>query len=213
MEEQNFFKNNLKYIRLSKDLNQQELADILGYKNFSSISDWERGKSTPNVGTLQKIADMHNITITELMEKDVTVPDYERENIRIVGRLVKIPMLGTISCGDPITASENINEYVERSADDLPGGELFYLRAKGESMSPLIPHNSKVLCRVQPDVENGEIAAVLVNGDEEATLKRVRKMKNSVLLEPINDDFEPILLDEETGGRIIGRAIEMTTEF
>ncbi len=79
--------------------------------------------------------------------------------------------MGKIACGDPITADENLTGYRYESPDNLPSGNLFYLQAKGDSMEPTIPNGSYVLIREQPEVENGEIAAVLVNGDTEALLK------------------------------------------
>ena len=80
-------------------------------------------------------------------------------------------------------------------------------------MSPTIPNGAYVLIREQPDVEDGEIAAVLVNGDTEATLKRVRRQHNVSMLLPDNSDFEPIILSEDYPGRIIGKAIKFTTDL
>ena len=127
--------------------------------------------------------------------------------------VVDIPVLGNIACGDPITAEENIQEYHQRMAEDLPSGELFYLVAKGDSMKPVIESGSLVLCRQQPEVENGEIAAVLVNGNTEATLKKVRKIKDSILLEPINENYEPYIITESNPATIIGKAIEVTNRL
>ncbi|GMS49801.1 hypothetical protein NUITMVRE34_30820 [Enterococcus gallinarum] len=69
-------------------------------------------------------------------------------------------------------AEEYIEEYREEIDENLPTGEVFYLKTKGNSMVPTIPSDSYVLIRRQPVVEDGEIAAVIVNGDTEATLKR-----------------------------------------
>lgn len=80
-------------------------------------------------------------------------------------------------------------------------------------MDPTIPDGSYVLVREQEDVENGEIAAVLVNGDEEATLKKVRKLGDSILLEAINDEYEPYLVNEEKPARIISKAIKVEVDL
>lgn len=205
-----FFSKNLKYLRKKHHLYQSDIADHLNMKSTSSISEWESGRHTPEVGILSQLAKYFHVTLEDLMESDLSTVV---KNIEEVHNMVSIPVLGTISCGDPITARENINEYIERPADNLPGGELFYLIAKGDSMSPIIPDGSKVLCRVQPDVETGEVAAVLVNDDEEATLKRVRKMSDSTLLEPINEEYDPILINGENQGRIIGRAIQLIVDL
>lgn len=126
---------------------------------------------------------------------------------------VMIPLIGTIACGEPITAEQNIEEYIPTLDYDLPSGDLFYLRAKGHSMEPRIPDGSEVLCRAQPDVESGEIAAVLVNGDEEATLKRVHKLNGYVLLEAINEGYEPYIINEANPARIVGKAVSVKSEL
>src|SRR5699024_8207339 len=132
-------------------------------------------------------------------------------NIKRPTGIKKIPVLGAIACGDPITAEENIEEYRDTVADLLPSGNLFYLKAKGESMSPTIPNGAYVLIREQPNVEDGEIAAVLVDNDSEATLKRVKRQQGLVMLMPDNPEYNPIVLSKEYTGRIIGKAIKFTT--
>lgn len=205
-----FFAENLKYLRNKHNLYQSDLADHLNMRSTSSISEWESGKHTPEVGVLNQLAKYFHVSLKDLMETDLSIMT---SNVETVQNMVKIPVLGVISCGEPITASENVNEYIDLPANDLPGGELFYLIAKGDSMSPRIPDGSKVLCRVQPDVETGEIAAILVNDDEEATLKRVRKLNHSTLLEPINEEYDPILINGENQGRIIGKAIQLIVDL
>lgn len=98
------------------------------------------------------------------------------KNLIPVKKYRQIPVLGEIACGDTILAEEYIEEYIEEYREEidenLPTGEVFYLKTKGNSMVPTIPSDSYVLIRRQPVVEDGEIAAVIVNGDTEATLKR-----------------------------------------
>ena len=117
-------------------------------------------------------------------------------------------MLGTISCGLPIISEENIDYYEEELDDLLPSGNIFYLKTKGDSMSPTIPINSLVMIREQPSVENGEIAAVLVNGDTEATLKRVHFSGDTILLQADNPLYPPYIVSEDNPARIIGKVIK-----
>lgn len=126
---------------------------------------------------------------------------------------VQVPILGEIACGEPIDAEENISEYRSVAKDRLPSGKVFYLQAKGNSMEPRIPNGSYVLCREQPDVENGEIAAVLVNGDEEATLKKVIKQNDMILLQALNEEYAPYIVDSSNPARIIGKAIQVETKL
>jgi len=144
----------------------------------------------------------------------LNIPDNTATNLTpITSKTIQIPVLGSIACGEPILAEENIVEYREVFADNLPSGDLFFLKAKGDSMEPRIPDGSYVLIRQQPDVENGQIAAVLVNGDTEATLKRVRKLGDSVLLEAINEEYAPYLINENNPARIIGKAVKVEIEL
>jgi len=78
-------------------------------------------------------------------------------------------------------------------------------------MEPKIPNGSSVLIKEQPEVENGEIAAVIVNGDNEATLKKVRYIGDTVVLEPLNHEYEPYIITKESTARIIGKAIEVVS--
>lgn len=122
---------------------------------------------------------------------------------------VQIPLVGEIACGDPITAEENLEGYIEETFEKpVPSGTLFALRCKGQSMEPTIPDKAIVVIHEQPEVEDGEIAAVQVDHDTEATLKRVKHQGDMVLLIPDNKNYDPIILNKDNPGRIIGKAIK-----
>ena len=201
-----YFSRNLKHLRESKKVEQLELALLLGRKSASSVSEWEKGTYTPKSGTLSDIARIFNVNLEELMNTDLSMPN----NVRPAPpQTVRIPILGVIACGDPILAEQNIRDYLYESPDRLPSGTLYYLEAKGDSMEPKIPDGSLVLIREQSEVEYGEIAAVLVNGDAEATLKKVTRQGDVVLLMPINNAYEPIIITKDNPARIIGKAVEV----
>ena len=199
----------LKSLRMSSNLEQQEVAKLMGYKSDTTISKWENGKNLPNGGKLAKLASIFNTSTDYILHGESIKPS----NIHPVTPTERIPVLGQIACGEPIDAEENIAEYRSVAKDRLPSGKAFYLQAKGNSMEPKIPDKSYVLCREQPDVENGEIAAVLVNGDEEATLKKVIKQGNTVLLQAINEDYAPYIINEDNPARIVGKAIHVETDL
>lgn len=197
----------LKSLRMLSNLEQQEVAKLMGYKSDTTISKWENGKNLPNGGKLAKLASIFNTSTDYILHGESIRPS----NIHTVTPTERIPVLGQIACGEPIDAEENITEYRSLPKDRLPSGKSFYLKAKGNSMEPKIPDGSYVLCREQPDVENGEIAAVLVNGDEEATLKRVIKQNNTILLQALNEAYAPYIVDNQNPARIIGKAIQVET--
>lgn len=208
------FAKNLKYLRAKRGIEQIELARMLGKKSGSSISSWESGTYTPKIGTLAKIADIFNVDLDDLMNIDLSDTSTPTNLIPISrASIVSIPILGTIKCGQPILAEENITGYREELSDRLPSGNLFYLRSQGDSMLPTIPEGSLVLIREQPTVEYGEVAAVLVNGDTEATLKRVKKQGDIVMLIADNPDYPPYVITKDNPARIIGKAVLVSTEL
>lgn len=201
-------KNIQKYLN-RKGVSQTDMAKDLGFPEMT-VSNWLNAKTYPRPDKIQLMADYFNIRRSDLIEESEDLPDnlYQvRESFEY------IPVLGTIACGEPIYVRENFASYRVEPKETLPSGNLYYLRAKGDSMEPTIPDGSMVLIREQPDVESNEIAAVLVNGDEEATLKRVRKQGDSVILMPDNPKYAPIIINEHNPARIIGKAIRFTRDL
>lgn len=202
------FSKNLNVLMNRNGVNVSDVSEKTGIP-YSTVSDWKNGKKMARGGNLQKLADYFHVNLSDLTSEQ-HIQNVPSNTIPMGNTFTLIPVLGEIACGDPITAEENVGEYIKYSNDDLPSGELFYLRAKGSSMEPKIPDNSKVLCRVQSDVENGEIAAVLVNGDTEATLKKVRKLDGMIVLEPLNQEYNPYVITPTNPAKIVGRTIEVT---
>lgn len=201
----------IKKARLDRGLTLLEVAERLG-KTEATIQRYESGniKNLKN-DTIEDLASVLNVSPAYLMGWDT---DFIPTNIiSLSPTTVKIPVIGKIACGDPITAEENLIGYRYESPDFLPSGKLIYLQAKGDSMEPTIPNGSYVLIREQPDVENGEIAAVLVNGDTEATLKRVKKQGDTVFLMPDNPRHDPYVVTANNPARIIGKAIRFTQDL
>lgn len=124
---------------------------------------------------------------------------------------VRIPVLGRIACGEPILAEQNIDGYRDLSFSHKPDGDMFILRCHGKSMEPTLRDNSFITIRVQPTVENGEMAAVLI-GDE-ATIKRVYYKKDEIILKPDNPNYGYIKLNKENPGKILGKVVHMDVDF
>lgn len=136
--------------------------------------------------------------------------DYELPtNIEFLDEVVNIPVVGSIAAGKPITAEQNIEEYLPMPKSIMPSGRIIALNIDGDSMSPGIPDGSQVLIRLQSDVEDGEIAAVQLSGNTEATLKRVKRDRNVLLLLSDNAKYPPIILNEDDSVYIIGKAVKV----
>ena len=122
-----------------------------------------------------------------------------------------VPIVGKIAAGKPILADEYIEGYLPIDPN-LMGiinpEQCFFLRVKGESMNQLIKNGAYALIRKQDMVENGEIAVVLVNGDE-ATLKKFTQHGDVIVLEPMSDDpnFKTQIYDKNTRIQILGKYI------
>ena len=194
------FSINLKQQLDKRGLNQTDMARDLNLPE-TTVSNWMKASTYPRPDKIQLMADYFNIRRSELTEEQPTNLNEIQPNF------AKIPILGIIACGEPILAEQNVEGYMYEFSELLPAGNIFALVAKGDSMEPTIPNGSKVLIREQSEVEYGEIAAVLVNGDTEATLKRVKKQGDTILLMPDNPKHEPYIVDQNNPAKIIGKAI------
>ncbi|MCI1700033.1 LexA family protein [Liquorilactobacillus nagelii] len=197
--------NNIKRFMKQRGVERSKMAADLNVK-YTTLTDWINGNVYPRIGSIEKIANYFNVEKSDLIERR---PD----NVIPITKTVKIPLLGEIACGDPILAEENIEEYIDEPVNYLPSGKCFYLKAKGDSMKPTIPSGSRVLIRQQPDVEDDEIAAVLMTDTNEATLKRIKRSNGTMFLMPDNPEFTPIIVGEDNPARILGKAIRYTSDL
>jgi repressor LexA len=208
----------LKVLREKHSMTQAQLADKLDVSK-QTVSNWEVGRKIPRMGYIEKLSQIFNVPKSQIIDGipgiTSSIPTNMDHHYRTNTVIVSIPLLGEIACGEPITAEENVEDHIAHiyPAGQVPEGNLFDLRAKGESMDPTIPNGAIVTVREQPEVEDGQIAAVLVNGNTEATLKRVKHINGMVVLQPDNDTFDPIILTQDHPGRIIGRAIEVRSKL
>ena len=189
----------IRTLREKQGLSQEQLANALGYTDRSSIAKIETGKIGLSQKKLQKFAQFFNVSIYRIMGME-DAPDTYR-----------IPILGTIACGAPILAQEHIDGYT--AVPDFLHAD-FALICKGDSMmGARIYDGDLVYIRRQETVENGEIAAVLIDG--EATLKRVRLGPDSLALMPENPMYRPIILwgEEMNQIQILGKAIAFTAQL
>lgn len=175
----------LKTLRKRHNLTQSQLAKKL-YIGQTAVSAWESGRSTPPTDKLQEIANLYGISMSELLDST--------SGISATG--IKIPVLGRVQAGIPTSAITEILDYEEIPADMAERGEYFGLLVRGDSMSPRILDGDVVIVRRQPDVENGEIAVVAVNGDD-ATVKKVRKSAMGITLIPLNPAYNTITYTNE----------------
>lgn len=198
----------IKELRLERKMTGDELGRVLGISK-STISLYEHDKSTPDDAIKKKICSYFDVSFDWLM--GITT---SRTTIypKRTGRGVPIPVLGRVVAGIPIEAVEEILDYEEITPELAATGEFFALQVKGDSMLPKLEEGDVVIVKKQADVETGDIAIVLVNGDE-ATIKQVKKVTGGIMLYGFNPDvYEPHFYSnqqiEELPVRILGKVIE-----
>ena len=189
---------------LRGDISQQKIADNLGISQ-RAYSNYENGKREPDQAMLLKMAEYFNVSVDYLLGRDVVLDFFSIPNIEPLPGFKTVPLVGTIACGTPALAEENIEEYVKMSETIKAD---FALRCKGSSMiNARIFDGDIVFIRQQPDVENGEIAAVLI--ENEATLKRVYKYPTRIELRAENPTFPALNYESEELDKIkiLGKAV------
>lgn len=206
--------------RLRKCLNDKtsitatSLADKIGLSK-QAISMYASGSRKPKRPTIKAIAEALNVNEAWLMGYDVPMERQDTSQILIASNIIpipktkKVPLLGTIACGEPILATENIESYVDMDSDIHAD---FALRCQGDSMiNARIMDGDIVFIRKQDKVENGEIAAVLMDecSESQATLKRVYISDDKIRLCAENPNYQDMIFFEEDMNkvRIIGKAI------
>lgn len=191
------FSNNIRFLRKQRNLTQEELAEMVGYKSFTTIQKWETGDSEPNMGVLRQLADIFHLSISELMETDLESKATSRplpSNI-ITPAAYAVPILGTICAGSGIHCEENFQGhfYVDHTikAD-------YCLKVKGDSMIDAgIYDGDFAFIRKSFDYSDGDIYAVCWGAEESASLKKLYKMDDKVMLQPCNSDYAPTLVDAD----------------
>lgn len=198
----------IKDARKSAGLTQLELAKKTDLSR-SYIGDIEKDRYNPSVSTLQLIATATNTPLEDLLPSTKTASP--------TGRGVRIPVLGRVVAGIPIEAVEEILDYEEITPELAATGEFFALQVRGASMEPTLRDGDIVIVKKQPTVDSGDIAIVLVNGND-ATVKEIKESPAGVTLighnvavyTPhfySNHDIESLPI------QIIGKVVEMRRKF
>ena len=192
-------------------LTQTELGTRLGVKT-NAVSKWECGR-VEDIPTskIKAMALLFGVPASYLIDPD-TAPTPLPEGAQVLdeAHFHRIPILGRISAGMPLYAEEHVEGY---TYTDLNGGaEYFALRVRGDSMDALgIRDGYMIVVRRQDEVENGEVAVVLV-GDEDATVKRFFATNSTVTLMPqsTNPIHSPQIYDpKRTPIRVLGKVVEV----
>lgn len=217
----------IKQYRKEHGINMRDFASTSGLSRaYISILERNYNPATgkpiaPSIDAIKKVSEamgMEFDTVFNMIDGDVTIQSRQDasseyfhpllpENVRRASKK-RYKYLGEIACGEPIFADEQYETYVDLEYDLNAD---FVLKAKGDSMINARIHDGDlVFIREQPDVNDGEIAAVII--DDEATLKRVYKYEDHIALYAENPAYKPIQVRANDGKnvRIIGKAVAAT---
>ena len=200
------------------NIRQTDLSRRTGIPK-SAISMYLKGERSPRQDRISDIAEAYNVNEAWLMgydvpmRKDNPASDTGFDNIYPI-EIHKIPILGSVACGEPILMSEERENYI-MSGTDVKAD--FCLIAKGDSMiNARIMDGDIVFIKKQPIVENGEIAAVVVNNENEATLKRIYyyRERATLILKPETPEYEDLIFQNEELNevQVLGKAIAFQSD-
>ena len=189
----------IKEKRLEMGMTMKQLGQKVGVAT-ATVSRWESGEiSALKAETIRKVADALSISPLAFIGEDMATM-----------KTVKIPIVGHVVAGTPIFAQENIEGMVEINERDSKG-VMFALKAIGRSMEPRIQEGDLLIIHKQDDVESGDMAVILING--EATVKQVKKQADGIMLIGFNQDvYEPHFYSnkqiDQLPIRIMGKVVE-----
>lgn len=200
----------LKEVRKNSKMNQTDLSKMLGVTQ-ATLSGWENEKFEIDNNSLIKCSEIFNVTTDYLLgREEKTAPSSTRK------KGIKIPVLGRVQAGIPVEAIEEILGYEEITEEMASQGEFFGLKIRGDSMLPRMVEGDVIIVRKQSNVDSGDIAVVLVNGND-ATVKKIRKTESGIELVPLNPSFDIQYYSnseiESLPITIIGKAVELRGKF
>lgn len=199
------FNERLRKARNAFGISQKDLAKRL-FISQQAYAKYETGASTPNPETLAAIAKEINVSIDYLLGQT------PNPAVKPASTAVRINVYGSVPAGIPVEAIEDIVDWEEIPSSMTVGGQEYIgLRVRGDSMYPKYMDGDTVIIHLQPDCESGQDAVVYINGYD-ATLKKVIKKQDCIILQPLNPSYEPRVCsynDEDEPVKILGIVVEI----
>jgi len=204
---------NIKRYMRKKNISRRELCDALGF-NYNTLADWLHARKYPRIDKIEMMANYFGISKADLVEQ------YSEDSANRIGALdmIKIPVLGSVVAGDPREAIQEADEFMYiPSMDHRRSEDYFALRVFGESMEPNLMDGDIAIVRIQPDIDSGQVAVVLID-NQDSTVKRVFKSQDGITLVADNPAvFSPRFFSNEDclslPVLILGRVISIQREM
>jgi repressor LexA len=208
------FSEQLRAARKRAGISQTQLAGALGVTQ-QAVGKWENGKSSPDPSTLGRIAALLNTTTDALLGLHRETSETHSAMERFFGGYHEslIPVIGTVKAGYGALAFEE--DYGQEYARVKDPANYFYLVVKGNSMEPRIQDGDLALIHRQATLENGDLGVLVYGDDGEGTLKKYVVRGNSIILQPFNPDYDPLVLKGEELDHlyIAGKVVETKAKW
>ena len=205
-DQREIFAENLTRLVNGSKLPQSEIAKRINISP-QTFNTWMQGKAIPRMGKIQLLADYFKIEKSDLIEV--------KSNITL-SQGIRIPVLGTVPAGIPISAIEDILDYEEIPQSWANQGEFFALKIKGDSMEPRMISGDVAIVKQQSDADSGDVVIALVNGNE-ATCKKLEKTNNGIMLISTNTKYAPMFFSNEQINElpvvILGKVVELRQKY
>ncbi len=196
---------NIKKFRKKSEMTQDELAKLTGYTDRSSIAKIEKGEVDLPQSKIILFANALGVSAGTLMGNS---------GITHSASAIRIPVYGCVAAGIPIDAVDNVIDYEEIPASW--GYEYVGLKVKGDSMLPKIQDGDVLIVHKQEYADSGDVVIAMVDGGE-ATVKKLIKQPDGIVLQPFNSNYEPMYFSrEEVRNRpvmIWGKVVENRQKF
>lgn len=201
--------NRLKNLRKEFNYTQKDMGSLLGITT-SAYGFYEQGRTEPTLDILEKLSNIFSVSIDYILGND----DVRLKNEIKIENVVKLPVLGSVRAGTGGWAIEEVigHEYAFNLNSDT--SDYYYLKVKGDSMEPRISEGDLALVKKQSDVESGELAIVLINGDE-GVIKKVIKRDDCLELHSFNAYYPVRVFSGQAlqDVKIIGKVINTTRHW
>lgn len=212
---ENKFSNNLKFLRVTKGITQEDLGKQLN-KDYSTIGKWENGTRSPIMEDAIKVSEIFDVPLDKLLLEDLRFNNAEPIDINDE---IQIPVYGTIKAGIPIESQTDIIDYVEIPKSWIKGGKQFYgLKIVGDSMFPKYQENDIVIFEQNNDTSlfNGKDCAIMINGTE-STFKKLLVNEQGIVLQAYNPAYDIMMFSKEEVAnkpiKVVGIAREKRTRL
>ena len=204
---------NIKRYMRKKNISRRELCDALGF-NYNTLADWLHARKYPRIDKIEMLANYFGISKADLVEQ------YSGDDVSRIDAIdvIKIPLLGRVVAGDPQEAIQEADEFIYiPSMNHRRSDDYFALRVNGESMEPNLMDGDIAIVHIQPDVDSGQIAVVLID-NQDSTVKRVFITPDGITLVADNPAvFSPRFFTNDDcltlPVRILGRVVSIQREM